>query len=141
MDFIGGIDLATYISDMKYNNTPINFEDMMKIVYQITSTVIILHQNKITHMDIKPANIMIDPKTLNIRLVDLGLSCLKSSGCNYTGGSPYYMPDNILYTHEGREAADRYAISIIIEDISEDIEDLTRKQRQILYSLIASLQN
>lgn len=42
------------------------------VCQKIWNQVKILHNNNIVHCDLKPQNIMVDPKTLNVQLIDFG---------------------------------------------------------------------
>jgi serine/threonine protein kinase len=43
-------------------------------MWQICSALSYLHSINIMHRDIKPENIMVDPITLNVKLIDFGFS-------------------------------------------------------------------
>jgi hypothetical protein len=55
-----------------------------------------LHANNLFHRDLHPDNIMIDPETRRVKLIDFGLSC-QGSPCRMTfGGHPVYMHPDML---------------------------------------------
>lgn len=51
----------------------------VKAAKQILSAVRLLHRNGIVHVDIKPNNIMADPITANIRIIDFGTSLVEKT--------------------------------------------------------------
>ncbi|MEM7714635.1 MAG: AAA family ATPase [Cyanobacteria bacterium P01_A01_bin.68] len=72
MEDFGGISLREYIQT---TNT-ISTEDILAIALRITDILHNLHQNRVIHKDIKPANILINPQTCEIRLIDFSIASL-----------------------------------------------------------------
>jgi len=72
--------------------------NLPKLISNLKEGLTQIHDQNIAHSDIKPANIMIDPNTLNIKYIDFGLSCI-GFNCNTdkASGSPIYMAPEILY--------------------------------------------
>ncbi len=72
MEDFGGISLAKYVSQQKlYNsNNSININQFFKIAIQIINPLEKLHENRIIHKDIKPHNIIINPQSQKIQLID-----------------------------------------------------------------------
>ncbi len=74
MEDFGGISLAEY-----YQNFPPPTSDIsqfLDIAIQITEIIEKLHQNRIIHKDIKPANILINPQTKEVKIIDFSISTL-----------------------------------------------------------------
>lgn len=107
MDFIKGITLTEFINDKKI--TPSIF---VEITIQMHTGLKLLHQYNMAHMDLKPDNIMIDPETLKVTIVDLGLACI-SPQCN-SSGTPLYMPQEFSIDLEGRQSTDIWAFGMIL---------------------------
>ncbi|AFY58772.1 putative ATPase [Rivularia sp. PCC 7116] len=79
MEDFGGISLRNEIKrwnseQIRTNQTFIG--DFLKIAIQITSGINHLHSNQIIHKDIKPDNILINPKTGEIKITDFSLSTI-----------------------------------------------------------------
>ncbi|MEM9926601.1 MAG: AAA family ATPase [Cyanobacteria bacterium P01_D01_bin.50] len=72
MEDIGGISLQEY---MKTGHIA-SVEDVFSIMVQITDILHNLHQNCVIHKDIKPANILINPQTCEIKLIDFSIASL-----------------------------------------------------------------
>ena len=71
MEDVSGVSLSEYISD-----TPLGIEQFLKCAIAITKILEYLYQNRVIHKDIKPANILINPKTKEIFLIDFSISSL-----------------------------------------------------------------
>lgn len=53
---------------------PFREDEFLKVAIQLTETLSRLHQQKIIHKDIKPSNILINPNTLETKIIDFSLS-------------------------------------------------------------------
>ena len=91
MDYIDGESLA---ARMKRTGNPMTENEVNNILPQILDALKVIHDNGIWHLDLKPANIMID-KAGNIKLIDFGASkqmnaqkggATTSTAISYTNG-------------------------------------------------------
>ncbi|UBF28939.1 serine/threonine-protein kinase PknK [Kovacikia minuta CCNUW1] len=71
MEDIGGISLRHYIRD-----SFLTIEQFWSIALQIVDILHQLYQQRIIHKDIKPANILIQPETGQIKLIDFSIASL-----------------------------------------------------------------
>ena len=71
MEDVAGVSLSDYISDR-----PLSIEDFFKYGIDLTKILSDLYQNRVIHKDIKPANILINPKTKKLYLIDFSISSL-----------------------------------------------------------------
>ncbi len=90
MEDVGGISLAEYIAnpkqldDIQSNNSevsspqisPLPLNEFLPIAIQIVQTLEGLYHNRIIHKDIKPQNILINPQTKEVKLIDFSISSL-----------------------------------------------------------------
>ncbi|MCT7983686.1 trifunctional serine/threonine-protein kinase/ATP-binding protein/sensor histidine kinase [Laspinema sp. A4] len=79
MEDFGGVSLAHYVQAATEKILKSKLWDLLeflKITIQITGIIHHLHQNRVIHKDIKPANILINPKTTEIKLIDFSISSL-----------------------------------------------------------------
>lgn len=74
MEYLDGVSLKKYIE----TNGPISESEMLALMAPVVSAVAFLHNEHITHLDIKPANIMITggfvDQPIRPVLIDFGLS-------------------------------------------------------------------
>ena len=91
MDYIAGESLA---ARLKRTGDPMTESEVNKILPQILDALKVIHDNGIWHLDLKPANIMMD-KAGNIKLIDFGASkqlnakkggATTSTAISYTNG-------------------------------------------------------
>ena len=80
MDYVEGCDLKQFGENNKGKISP---EMIIDIGEKILEGLKYLHSLSIVHQDLKPQNIMINPKTSEVKLVDFGIS--KNILCTYTG--------------------------------------------------------
>jgi serine/threonine protein kinase len=96
--------LSYYIRTAFFNKTVSvvkSMEEYGNVLYkiaQIISNMIkglaLIHSNNIVHRDIKPDNILIDIKSLDVKYIDFGLACDKDMNdkpCEIMGGTPIYI--------------------------------------------------
>ena len=70
MDFIEGESLSTRL---KRTHQPMTEAEVLPILSQVLDALEIVHKEGIWHLDLKPANIMVDDKD-NVKLIDFGAS-------------------------------------------------------------------
>lgn len=79
LEDINGQSLQTFLA-----STTLNVNDFFKLALQLVDTIGALHQQNIIHKDIKPANIIIEPKSMQVKLIDLSISSkLTEENLNY----------------------------------------------------------
>ncbi|MEM9539170.1 MAG: AAA family ATPase [Cyanobacteria bacterium P01_E01_bin.42] len=71
MEDIGGVALAEY-----KGKNPLMLSHFFNIAIQLAEILHQLHQHQIIHKDIKPANILIQPETQHVKLIDFSISTL-----------------------------------------------------------------
>lgn len=71
MEDFGGISLKEYTG-----NVPLKIEEFLAIAFQITDALGELYRHGVIHKDIKPANILINPDTKQIKLIDFSIASL-----------------------------------------------------------------
>ncbi|MGD1716967.1 trifunctional serine/threonine-protein kinase/ATP-binding protein/sensor histidine kinase [Dapis sp. BLCC M172] len=74
MEDFGGISLAQNYQNLSHDKKDIS--QFLDIAIQIAEIVYQLHQNRIIHKDIKPANILINPQTKEVKIIDFSISTL-----------------------------------------------------------------
>ncbi|OYE01900.1 ATP-binding sensor histidine kinase [Nostoc sp. 'Peltigera membranacea cyanobiont' 232] len=71
MEDFGGISLREFTQ-----GRPLTLEQFQGIALQLLDTLHLLHQQRVIHKDIKPANILIHPDTKQIKLIDFSIASL-----------------------------------------------------------------
>ena len=91
------------LEEWSKNNKTNGFHKKVQFVYelkeQLFSALECIHRNNYLHMDLKPENIMLkiypnlhDMKTVQIKLIDFGLSCKKNEKRTGIRGTRLYLP-------------------------------------------------
>lgn len=79
MEDYGGISLASYMTASCFEKTDEitdNLADFFQMALQIVTTLEGLYRCRIIHKDIKPQNILINPQTKQIKLIDFSIASL-----------------------------------------------------------------
>ncbi len=114
LDLYDGTDLRALLRD----TGPLDEETAKAVLGQIADGLRHAHQNGVLHLDLKPANILIDQQG-HIAITDFGLSKLiESDGCDSESvGTPLYMPpEQFTMTNVGTHC-DTYALGCIAFDL------------------------
>jgi len=74
----------------------VELETVIPIFAQLTSAVAFMHSNSIAHRDIKSDNVLINPETGHITLIDFGFSVRTTKLCDNFLTSPLYAPPEVL---------------------------------------------
>lgn len=86
MEDFGGISLNNW----ELAKNQVNLSDFFHIAMQIVTTLDGLYRHRIIHKDIKPANILINPTTQEVKLIDFGIASLLKRE------TPTLMSPNVL---------------------------------------------
>ncbi|WP_392533616.1 AAA family ATPase [Nostoc sp. C117] len=73
MEDFGGVSLKDYFAK---NNNVASLDKLLKIAISLCDTLDILSRYQIIHKDIKPANILINPETDEVKLIDFSIASL-----------------------------------------------------------------
>ncbi|KLU82695.1 CAMK protein kinase [Magnaporthiopsis poae ATCC 64411] len=95
------LDHSSYRASQNYCNlTP---TDAGRVLSDMSSALRYIHSQGIVHNDIKPGNILYSPKSRDSRgavLIDFGLSSEADDQHLSTGGTPWYVPPELLREEE-----------------------------------------
>ncbi|MBE9031412.1 AAA family ATPase [filamentous cyanobacterium LEGE 11480] len=72
MEDVGGVQLLEAMSPASAN--PATIADFLAVAIQLAAAIARLHENRIIHKDIKPANILIAPTTQQVYLIDFSIA-------------------------------------------------------------------
>ncbi|MCX7120456.1 MAG: protein kinase [Gammaproteobacteria bacterium] len=87
---LGGISLSQFMMLQKDNLTP---NERFRIAIRVASKISELHQLDIAHLDLKPDNVMIDPKTHEVTIIDFGFAEKKiDDKLTAVKGTQIYLP-------------------------------------------------
>lgn len=91
MPFIPGIELFHYIND---NWDNLNYKIRVIIAANVVGAVNDFHKKTgMVHNDLKPENMLIDPKTLAVTIVDFGFAAKIGVGIEKANGTPNGTPN------------------------------------------------
>jgi len=89
MEFIKGRPLHVLAAERSFS-----VRDVVRLVSQAAEALDYAAHARVVHRDVKPANMLIDPETLTLKLVDFGIARVEGSDLTQTGavlGTPHYM--------------------------------------------------
>ncbi|MBR8838529.1 MAG: AAA family ATPase [Stigonema ocellatum SAG 48.90 = DSM 106950] len=102
MEDFGGISLKDYVTNNVETlhatslHPGASFQEFLHIAIQIASTLQGLYCNRVIHKDIKPANILINPTTQEVKLIDFGIASLLPRE-TLSISSPNVLEGTLLY--------------------------------------------
>jgi len=111
MDYVSGVPLSEYTQASKL----LPVQEVYRIMQIVSEALDYAHRQNIVHRDIKPGNIMYNPKDHQLKITDFGIARITDSVKTRTGsfmGSPSYMaPEQMTGSRVGGQA-DLYALGV-----------------------------
>eukprot|EP01105_Mastigella_eilhardi_P021783 TRINITY_DN52_c2_g1_i2.p1 TRINITY_DN52_c2_g1~~TRINITY_DN52_c2_g1_i2.p1 ORF type:complete len:575 (-),score=143.27 TRINITY_DN52_c2_g1_i2:1559-3259(-) len=93
-------------------------EQLLKVAYQTALGMNYLHQlnPQIIHRDLKPSNILLEKTSHNAKLIDFGLSCVRSptQKLKEVVGTPIWMAPELLRGEKYTEKVDVYSYGLCL---------------------------
>ncbi|MBP1968148.1 serine/threonine-protein kinase [Virgibacillus natechei] len=116
MEYVDGMTLKEYIQ----NYGPIEVQEALDIMKQITAAIAHAHANDIVHRDIKPQNILIDTYG-QVKVTDFGiaiaLSATSFTQTNSILGSVHYLSPEQARGGMATKKSDIYSIGIVLFEL------------------------
>jgi eukaryotic-like serine/threonine-protein kinase len=116
MEYVEGQTLKQYIQQ----SSPLQVEDTIEIMKQLTSAISHAHQNQIIHRDIKPQNILVD-RFGNVKITDFGiamaLSATSITQTNSVLGSVHYLSPEQARGGMANKKSDVYSLGIVMFEL------------------------
>lgn len=117
MEYVEGVELKKLLQQQK-NLLPFNFA--FKIAKQTLDAFQYAHENGILHRDIKPGNIMIDPKG-TAKIMDFGIAKMSSTASHDTAASMlsihYTAPERFDKSKEIDARSDIYSLGLVFYEM------------------------
>ncbi|WP_260446923.1 protein kinase domain-containing protein [Nostoc sp. 2RC] len=147
MEDFGGISLQKWrleAKDQKENK--ISVDEFFDIAIKIASILEGLHRDRIIHKDIKPANILINPTTGEIKIIDFSIATLlpRESQClinpNVLEGTlAYISPEQTGRMNRGIDyRTDFYSLGVtFFELLTGQVPFISKDPMELVYSHIA----
>jgi len=115
-EYVSGLELDSWL-DSCGSMAPSRLVNILK---QVASAVDYLHAHGIVHCDIKPANIMFDPRAHDfVKLIDFGIACEKHMQPERRGlvGTPAYMAPEQARGEMCGPAVDIYGVAALALEV------------------------
>lgn len=108
-EYFKGVNLFDYMSRKR----KVKEAKVAHITSQILKAIKYLHSVNICHRDLKLENVMIDPKTMSIKIIDFGYSRkFKFYELTSNVGTPYYIAPEVIRGSYGKEW-DLWSVGVI----------------------------
>jgi len=126
-------------------NAPLPRKEVAEIVTQIADAVHAVHEAGIVHRDLKPDNLMYDPATHGIKLLDFGIATATDTSpderltrAGFFVGTLMYVAPEALSGELVTEAADQYSLATIAYCLLTGCLPYTAKSPREMFSQLLS---
>jgi serine/threonine-protein kinase len=117
MEFLKGRDLNACARP----DALLPLKTVLSIGARVAEALGYAHQNNVVHRDVKPANIMYEPQTDNVKVTDFGIARITDSSRTKTGmvlGTPSYMSPEQLSGHKIDGKSDLFSLGVTLYQLS-----------------------
>jgi serine/threonine protein kinase len=113
MEALAGADLSRYTRPSRLLPEPV----VLRIVARVAEALAYAHQQGVVHRDVKPANVMVDLPTHQVKVTDFGIARCTDAARTRTGltiGTPAFMAPEQLAGEAPDAASDLYALGVML---------------------------
>ena len=113
MEYVDGMSLEEFLATVDGNS--LTYDECACIADALAQALSYAHENGVLHLDIKPANVLID-RSGHVKLADFGMATLTSAaGFGGARGGPIgYMPPEQLRGDAVDERSDVFALAAVL---------------------------
>lgn len=113
MEYVDGMTLEEFLAQVDGHS--LTYDEAACIADALTQALAFAHENGVLHLDIKPANVLID-RSGHVKLADFGMATLASSAGfgGARGGTIGYMPPEQLMGAAVDERADLFSLAAVL---------------------------
>ncbi|HSW70114.1 MAG TPA: serine/threonine-protein kinase [Gammaproteobacteria bacterium] len=135
---VKGENLQSLIDIKNFDLKTLSKEHRIQLTINLLQALKKVHDAGIIHQDIKPGNIMVDLATLEVTIIDFGLSIERNKPITAISGTPgYYSPEVFGNKDSISQKRDIYAMGLVLREIWDDkiwgIENQTRHNNEPMY--------
>lgn len=113
MEYVDGMSLEEFLAAVDGNS--LTYDECACIADALVQALQFAHENGVLHLDIKPANVLID-RSGHVKLTDFGMATLTSAAGfgGARGGTIGYMPPEQLHGETVDERSDIFALATVL---------------------------
>lgn len=113
MEYVGGYSLAELLKTIE--DHMLIYDEVVYVFSKLCDALDFAHTNGVLHLDLKPANILID-RAGNVKLADFGMAALMSAAGfgDARGGTLGYMPAEQLQGNVVDERTDIFSLACVM---------------------------
>ena len=113
MEYVDGMSLEEFLAEVDGHS--LTYDEAANVADALVQALAFAHENGVLHLDIKPANVMID-RNGHVKLTDFGMATLTSAAGfgGARGGTIGYMPPEQLRGDTVDERTDVFALATVL---------------------------
>ncbi len=113
MEYVDGMSLEEFLSQVEGNS--LTYDEAACIADALVQAIAYAHENGVLHLDIKPANVLID-RSGHVKITDFGMATLTSAAGfgGARGGTIGYMPPEQLRGDMVDERSDIFSLACVL---------------------------
>ena len=113
MEYVDGMSLEEFLAQVDGHS--LTYDEAAAVTDALTQALAYAHENGVLHLDIKPANVLIDHSG-HVKLTDFGMAMLTSAAGfgGARGGTIGYMPPEQLRGELVDERTDAFALAAVL---------------------------
>lgn len=114
----GFSDLKDFFIDNKKKNHQLTADEQYRLSINVLKALKEqVHDRGMVSKDIKPRNILVDPISLNVIMIDLGLAKQVIDPNNDAAGTPEYTAPEVIWNEVADERADFFSVGLVLSEI------------------------